>query len=566
MFVLPAYTNSNALMLTKLTIKNLALLRDTEINFKPGFSAVTGETGSGKSLFAVALTILSGAKTSPGIVRDGAKAAIIEGEFNSHRLADPVIFRREITSTNRNRIFINDSPVNLKKLISHSAEFIDITAQRAFSHLLEPSRHLDFLDSFANLSEQRNRLFKFEAEYKTLERKLSVLIKKRNEFFKRQDLLSFQLSEINEADPQPDEDNELKTEISRLEHFEEFHQNSLQFEDLLIDGDKSVISSLSESLRLLENLSKIDNSLKELLDELINSRESLKEIAQRISARRRKTVYEEETLERLREREQLIAGIKKKYGSSIGEVLARKVELEKQLSEGDETSASIKSLEKRRLDFIKQWSGLASEVSLIRHKSADIMQAKIIESLQKLGVKDARFEVRFIKFEDENGLYRADGKKWRLTGRGAEDVEFFLSTNPGIEPKPLVQVASGGELSRLLLALKDSSPAAGDDVTVIFDEIDTGVSGRIARLVGKKLKELAQERQLLVITHLPQIAALADHHYKVAKKSGESGTETEILELAREDRIQEIATLVSGGKVTDAALNQARNLMDESIG
>ncbi|MCF7811109.1 DNA repair protein RecN [bacterium] len=553
-------------MLTKLTIKNLALLRDTEINFKPGFSAVTGETGSGKSLFAVALTILSGAKTSPGIVRDGAKAAIIEGEFNSHRLADPVIFRREITSTNRNRIFINDSPVNLKKLISHSAEFIDITAQRAFSHLLEPSRHLDFLDSFANLSEQRNRLFKFEAEYKTLERKLSVLIKKRNEFFKRQDLLSFQLSEINEADPQPDEDNELKTEISRLEHFEEFHQNSLQFEDLLIDGDKSVISSLSESLRLLENLSKIDNSLKELLDELINSRESLKEIAQRISARRRKTVYEEETLERLREREQLIAGIKKKYGSSIGEVLARKVELEKQLSEGDETSASIKSLEKRRLDFIKQWSGLASEVSLIRHKSADIMQAKIIESLQKLGVKDARFEVRFIKFEDENGLYRADGKKWRLTGRGAEDVEFFLSTNPGIEPKPLVQVASGGELSRLLLALKDSSPAAGDDVTVIFDEIDTGVSGRIARLVGKKLKELAQERQLLVITHLPQIAALADHHYKVAKKSGESGTETEILELAREDRIQEIATLVSGGKVTDAALNQARNLMDESIG
>jgi DNA repair protein RecN (Recombination protein N) len=566
MFVLLANTNSNDLMLSRLTIKNLALLRDTEIIFKPGFSAITGETGSGKSLFAGAIAILSGAKTSSGIVRDGANVAIIEGEFNSHRFAEPVIVRREITSSNRSRAFINDSPVNLKILISHSTEFIDITAQRAFSHLLEPSRHLDFLDNFTNLSEQRSSLSEFETEYKALDRKINLLFKKRNEFIKRQDLISFQLSEINEVDPQPDEDNELKAEISRLEHFEEFHQNSLQLEDLLLDSDKSVISSLSESMRLLENLSKIDESLKDLLDELSASRESLKEIAQRVSTRRRQTVYEEDTLEILRERQQIITGIKKKYGSSIIEVIARKTELENQLSEGDETSNLINNLEKQRADLIKHWSSLAAEVSLIRLESADKLQVRIIESLQKLGVKDARFEVRFIKFDDENGLYQANGKKWRLTGRGAEDVEFFLSTNPGIEPKPLVQVASGGELSRLLLALKEASPAAGDDVTVIFDEIDTGVSGRIARLVGKKLKELAQDRQLLVITHLPQIAALADHHYKVAKKSGESGTETEIFELEREDRIQEIAALVSGGKVTDAALNQARNLMDESTG
>jgi len=553
-------------MLTRLTIKNLALLRDTEIIFKYGFSAVTGETGSGKSLLAGAIALLAGARSTSVIVRDGAKTAVIEGEFNTTKNSEPFIIRREITSSNRSRAFINDSPVNLKKLIGYSSDLLDITAQRAFSHLLEPSRHLDFLDNFAGNNVRRNSLSTFENEYKALDRRLNEFYKKRSSFRERQDLLSFQLSEINEVDPQPDEDDELKAEISRLEHFEEFHQNSLQLEDLLLGSDKSVASSLSESLRLLENLSKIDNSLIDLLDELSNSKDSLKEIAQRVSARRRQTVFDENTLEGLRERQQLLAGIIRKYGGNIAEVFARKAKLENELSEGDENSSKIANLEKQRAELVDRWSDLAAEVGRIRRKNAEKLQTKIINALKKLGVKDSRFEVRFIRVEDENGLYETDGKRLKLTGRGAEDVEFFLSTNPGIEPKPLVQVASGGELSRLLLSLKEASPSAGDDITVIFDEIDSGVSGRIARLVGKKLKELTKERQLLVITHLPQIAALADHHYKVVKKSGESGTETEIIELEREDRIKEIATLVSGGKVTDAALKQARNLMDESTG
>lgn len=549
-------------MIVRLTIKNFALIRDAEIRFRPGFIAVTGETGTGKSLLAAAVAFLIGGKAAPGVIRDGAQNAVVEGEFRLKTSKETHLIRRELTASGRSRAFYQDSPITLQQLSLQASELIDITAQRSFSHLLEPDRHLDFLDRFACLGDQRDKLADFEVNYLSIERKLNKLERKSRQFQERQDVISFQLSEINEVDPQPDEDDHLKAEIRLLEHFEEFHQIALRFEHLMQSGEKSVEIFLAEGSVLLEDLVKIDSDLKELIGDFSVAKDTLKEIARRISERRHRMVYGAEQLEELRERQHKLAGIIRKYGGNLPAVLTRREALAEELSNADENQHEIKLLKERRTQISGEWIVLARSVGKIRQDTAVKLQTNMKKSLARLGVKDAQFEVRFKMTRDENGLFEADGLHWKLTGRGAEKAEFFLSTNPGIEPKPLAQVASGGELSRLLLALKEIIPSAGDEATIMFDEIDTGVSGRIARLVGIKLKELSGNRQLIAITHLPQIAGLADQHIKVAKKVDGKAMETRMMELNDEERVQELAVLLSGGRVTKAAIEQARNLRE----
>jgi len=561
-------------MLIRLTIKNFALLRDTEINFDSGFTAVTGETGTGKSLLVGAISFLAGVKVAPGVVRDDASMAVVEGEFSLDEADDTLIIRRELSANGRSRAFIQDSPVTLKKLSERMLFLVDITAQRAYSHLLEPSKHLDFVDIFARLSEERSRLADFSLRYSNLDKRLERVIAKSREFRERQNLIGFQLDEINKVDPQPGEDDGLKVEIHRLEHFEEFHLNGERFENLLSSNEDAVDPTLAEASQLLENLAGIDETLVELRDEFTSARDALKEISGRVSERCRSLVFDAEQLESLRERQHRLNGIVRKYGGSLTAVLERKRDMERELSAGDANRLEIVDLEKQKEKLAVDWVKLADKVTEARHKAARKLESKVIRVLAELGVRDAMFEVRFISpplysspgfrggIKGGGVFLEIEGKRWRLTDRGAETAEFFLSTNPGLEPRPLAQVASGGELSRLLLALKEVIPAARNEATVLFDEIDTGVSGRIARLVGKKLKQLAVNRQLVTITHLPQIAGLADHHFRVSKKSEADKMKSEIIELKGEERIQEIALLLSGGTITDAALEQARNLIE----
>ncbi|MDP8239003.1 MAG: DNA repair protein RecN [Candidatus Hatepunaea meridiana] len=557
-------------MLSRLTVKNFALLRDTEIILDSGFTAITGETGSGKSLLVNAISFLVGGKIATGVVRDGAQTAVVEGEFifpavnhgglTAGKVAvDPprltassdsertVIIRRELSFNGRSRAFIQDSPVTIKQLSQLTSTLIDITAQRAFSHLLEPTRHLDFLDQFAGLYDERTKMTEYAGRYSSLERRLKNLTRKQKEFQQRQDLISFQLSEINAVDPQPGEDEQLRADVRRLEHFEEFHNNAQQFEYLISSSNTAVVTIIIEASQLLNNLADIDPELAALTDEFSTAGDTVKEIANQVSERRRRMIFETGKLESLRERQHQLSGITRKYGGNLSEALNRKAKLESELSSSYENRREITGLEEKKQKLLKEWNDLAQKVSKKRNIAAKKLQKSVIRSLEDLGVKDACFEVRFIQIP--------------VCERGIETVEFYLSTNPGIEPKPLVQVASGGELSRLLLAIKEAIPAADNEAAVIFDEIDTGVSGRIARLVGKKLKKLSSVRQLIAITHLPQIAGLADNHYKILKAPDKQGTVSEIKELDENGRIQELAMLLSGGKVTDAALEQAENLM-----
>jgi len=547
-------------MLSRLTISKFALFRDAEIEFDSGFTAITGETGAGKSLIINAISFLAGAKTTPGMVRDGARKAVIEAEFRT-RDGKNLLLRRELARDGGTRAFRDDSPISLRELVQSASSLVDITAQRAFSHLLDHDRHLDFLDLFARLTAERELLAGFHSKYSDLERRIGTLRQRREDFLKRRELIEFQLAEFDSLKPLPDEPQEIESEISRLEHFEEWQQNSARLVELLSEGESAVEPLLALAEPVLELLCRYDNGLKLYLSEFDSSRRTLKEIARTIADASRKLSCEPGKLEALRERQYALSGLVRKFGGSLQAALENWERLKQELGQGDESHLELAGFESQRTDLVKAWCDLAERVGDVRRNLARELEQKVVVSLGRLGVPEAKFDVRLTRSAEETGLFQCEGQRWRLDSRGAENAEFYLSANPGLEPKPLHQVASGGELSRLLLALKRALPLSDREATVFLDEIDTGVSGRVAELVGHALKELASGRQLIAITHLPQIASIADHHLKVSKIPGEDGTETEIASVTGELRVREIASLLSGGKITDAALKQAGILM-----
>ncbi len=547
-------------MLVRLTVKNFALIRDAEIQFKPGFTALTGETGSGKSLLVEALLFLSGSRAKPDIVSDDARVAVVEAEF-THPTLGVVILRREHSISGRSRAFHNDSPTTNKRLAETAAALLDITSQRAFSHLLAPARHLDFLDVYAGLSEERKNLAHCETEYRSLKRGIDELEKRVREFERNREWIEFQLQQIEEVCPSSDEAESLAGEIRRLEHAEEIHQISRRIDELLVDGPHALDAGLMEAMELFARIAEIDPALEDLTGELEGARTTIREIARRVSERCGGGNFDPERLEELRERQHQLTGLVRKFGGSLAALLENREHLLRRLEEGKEEKNQLKRMLEKRDELIGVWSKLAERVDGIRRRKARRLEEQIVGSLNRLGVEDAVFEARFALRPDPDGIYLREGRKWKLDALGTATAEFYLSTNPGHRPKPLAQVASGGELSRLLLALKEAVPPVDDEATVILDEIDVGVSGRIARMVGRKLRDLSANRQMIAITHLPQIAGLASHHLRVTKRTTGGRMETEIDELTGEERLREIALLLSSGEPTEAAFRQARNLM-----
>lgn len=551
-------------MLTRLTITDFALLRKAEVYFAGGLTAITGETGAGKSLLVGAIGFLGGQKAPFGVVRDGARKAVVEGEF-SRANGSVVILRREITADGRSRSFLDDEPASTRDLAESAAQLLDITSQRAFSRLLDSDRHLDFLDIYAGLTPDRGAMAQYESEFLAIERAIHKLQKSIDEHHRRRDFLTHQLREVEALAPEPGEDERLTAELRRLEHIEEIHQDGARISDLLTDDNDAVENKLTEVGRLMDRLSAFDPELTELASEVDSARSALREISRRVTARCRADGFEERALEEMRERQHRLAGLARRYGGSLTSALEQAESFRREISEGSSAEADLDSAREKRRARVAEWVVKADAVGIARREQAPRLAAAVVESLKELGVPQAKFEIRLVQTPDPDGLYASDGQNFRLTCRGAEDAEFYFSANAGIEPRPVVSVASGGELSRVMLALKESLPPGSDEASILFDEIDTGVSGRVARLVGMKLKALARGRQLFVITHLPQIASLADRHLKVIKRDDSGLSVTEVTELEGAERISELAAMISGGTVTEAAREQASLLLRDDL-
>lgn len=548
-------------MLVNLKVKNFALLRDTELSFKGGFTAITGETGAGKTLLVEALSFLAGGRTTPDIISDGGKLAVVEGQFQPSA-NDSIILRRELALNGRSRAFLNDSPVSLKQLTESCARLFDITSQRAFSHLLNPLQHLDFLDRFAGLESERADLLNYETDFNSLKRRISRLQVAYHQFQERRELIDFQLAQIDQVNPDYSETETLENEIKRLEHFEDLVNSGNQITGLLIEDQNAVDARLADAAKLFDRIVSYDNTLSDLVEELEKSRSVIREIARRIGERCNNESYNPDRLEELRQRHHQLIGLTRKFGGSFEALMETRDRLKHELSEGAEIEGTLNELVSERDKLTENWLKLAAEVTETRLLKSGLIKQKVEISLKKLGIKNCEFEVRSILRPETEGLLLREGHRYRLDRFGGETVEFFLSTNTGMKPRPLAKVASGGELSRLLLALKEATPPADKEATVILDEIDSGVSGKVAQLVGLKLRMLAKHRQIITITHLPQIAGLASHHIRVAKRNVDGRMMTEITTLDGVRRVHEVAAMLSGGKVTDAALEQAGNLIE----
>lgn len=566
-------------MLKSLDIKDYALIDDLHLEFGTGLNILTGETGAGKSILIDAMGLLLGNRASTEVVRNGSVKSIVEGIFNVSKnkkvknilneneldTYEELIIRREISQKGANRCFVNDTPVALNVIKEIGELLVDLHGQHDHQSLLRQELHIEMLDEFAGLDDE---VAEFRKKIKKLNDsiiELNELLNKEKELKERKEIVEFQIKEIDEVSPREGEEDELEKELNVLDNSERLIQLTEEVYSGLYDGESNAYDMLGQLANSLEDLSEIDEKFSDKLTELNSAVSIINEVAAFVRSYKDKIDLDPERLEEVRERLGSLNLLKKRYGGSIEAVLELRNKLADELDIAENFSQKKNELEREIATQRKECGILAENLNGKRNKIIPGVQKEIAEALSLLGFSSAVFEVSIKKQEakssDQNYL-PAQGKNYIYNKFGIDRVEFFISANKGENPKPLVKVASGGEVSRIMLALK-TILAKNDKLPVlIFDEIDTGVSGRIAQKVGKALKELSGYHQLIVITHLPQIAGLADIHFMIEKKEEKNRTVTEVKVLNEKERIHEVAKLLSGENVTEAGIISARELIN----
>jgi len=566
-------------MLKSLYIKDYALVDDLRVDFKSGLNIITGETGAGKSIIVGAMAVILGDKFEKDVIRTGATKTILEGEFTlpesselSSFLKDNdltwennfVIIRRELNESGRSRSFINDTPVPINVLETLGNFLVDLHGQHQHQLLLQVSRHIDYLDEFAELADEVHTVRVGYQKYIELTKRFKELQEHGNELKQKTDLFSFQLNEIKSVNPYPNEDEELKKEEIILKNSEILYESTKALFGILYESDGSVSEVLKKALLKLEELAGIDERFNSIKSECENAGIIIDEISNSLGDYNSKINFDSVRLEEIRQRLALLTGLKKKYGGTINTILEQKENLEHELQlidNLDEEIASIKHKVDEQLEFIKNKS---IELSEKRRITADQLSNKVKEELSQLGMTNAKFNI-FDSYKEitEGHFVEIDGRRIQISSKGIDQVEFLISANPGENLKPLASVASGGEISRIMLALKTLLAEADKVPVLIFDEIDIGISGRIAQAVGKSLRKLSQSHQIICITHLPQIASSGHQQYLVEKIMSDCKTITTIRELSKEERIEQIARLIGGEIITNAHLSSAIELINE---
>lgn len=565
-------------MLKSLEIKDYALIDHTEIGFGRGLNIITGETGAGKSILIDAMSLLLGERASVEVIRKGAQKAFVEGFFdvelnkkvrslleaNEIEFQPDLIIRREISLKGSNRCFINDTPVALTLIKQLGDLLVDLHGQHEHQSLLRIESHIGFLDEYSGNSKL---IEEYQVFYKELNKKTSELknlISKEESIKEKREIYAFQIKEIDSVSPSVGEDDTILNELNILENSEKLLELTEEVYTKLYDAEPSVIDLLGETKHKLNQLSGIDKSFLESEGECDSALAIVKELADSLRSYKSKIDVDPKETEYKRERLGAINMLKKKYGGSIENIIEHRNKIGKDFELADNFSDAISKIQSEIKALQKSAGEAAEKISLSRKKSAAKIESEVIKSLNQLGISDSSFKVKISKTEadkDSVDFILFNNKKYSYSNTGFDEVEFYISTNIGEDVKPLTKVASGGEVSRIMLSLKTILAKSDKLPVLIFDEIDTGVSGRIAQKVGAALRDLASFHQIIAITHLPQIAGMANFHYSVEKKQIDDRTVSSIRQLDENERINEVAKLVSGEVLTKESIESAKQLI-----
>ncbi|REB10067.1 DNA repair protein RecN [Sporosarcina sp. BI001-red] len=554
-------------MLSELSIKNFAIIEDLDVSFEEGLTVLTGETGAGKSIIIDAVQLVAGGRGSIEFIRHGTKKAELEAmftvgvhnhpvfqkleEFGIEAEDGTIILRRELNQSGKTTCRVNGKLVTIAILRELGSQLIDIHGQHENQELMHQKRHIHLLDSFAGppFKIAMKSYTDLYEDYVKLHKKLSLASENEQQIAQRIDLYTFQLTEIDEAALQVGEEETLESERVKLQHFHRlFDRLNSAYE--AIQGDSHALDFLGTAMSDLEDAASVDGDLKTLAETTGESFYSLQDVAHDIKGMLDEMEYDPNRLEVVEDRLALFTTLKRKYGTSIEDILLYREKIADRLDElinrDDRLEKEQEKLQHLRADLEIE----AGELSAIRKKSSTMLEEAIMEQLRQLHMGKAEFQVKIERKEAGSFDYN-----------GFDDVAFYISTNVGEPMKPLVKVASGGELSRVMLALKTIFSKHQGITSIIFDEVDTGVSGRVAQAIAEKIAMVAMNSQVLCISHLPQVAAMADHHYLIRKEVMDDRTRTSIQDVLDEDRTRELSRMLSGAEVTPLTLRHADELL-----
>ena len=550
-------------MLKQLYIKNFTLIDELNIQMHPGFSVITGETGAGKSIILGAIGLLLGNRADSKSIKAGRDRCVIEAHFDLSKydmqqfftdndidedLSDTII-RRELTAAGKSRAFINDTPVSLTKMRELGEQLVDIHSQHQNLLLQKEDFQLNVVDIIAQDEKQRKNYEAAYNQYKQANQKLNALKAEIEKNRENEDFLRFQFKELDEAQLQNGEQEELEQEYEMLSHSEDIKTALYQADNHLSGDDGNIIERLKQISEQLANIKDVYPEVTELLERIDSSYIELKDIAQEVNGLTDHVEFDPARLETINERLDKLNSLQQKFHvRDLGELIETYHQLEEQLSHIDHSDEDVEALEQEVVQLLEKVQKQAKELTAIRTKAAKKVEEEMKQRLIPLGIPNVRFSISLTEKP--------------LSHDGGDKVSFLFSANKSTPLQPVTQVASGGEIARVMLSLKAMISGAVKLPTIIFDEIDTGVSGKIAEKMAQIMVEMGNhERQVLSITHLPQIAAMGSHHYKVSKEETDEGTISRMTELSQQERIQEIAQMLSGSDVSEAALANAKELL-----
>lgn len=568
-------------MLQNLYIKNFALIDEISIDFESGLNIVVGETGAGKSIVIDALLTTLGERTSAELVKSGETKAVVEATFSIDKpelinsilndpeniVKDTIILRREVTAKGTSRCFLNDTPYQLSLIKELGEYLVDFHGQHTHQQLLSSKFQIELLDS---VSDSETFVESYKELKKQLEEQIKTITKLEQELYvlqKERETVDFNLQELMRINPQPNELETIENQLKKLENLELINTTLNEVYEILYKSNVSVVDNISVATRKLGNLVKFDHSLDEVIKQLENTLDSITEISNEIQKKFIDFEFDPEYVENLRTRLSELKYLEKKY-LTYDNIFIEKERLEKLVLSTYSLEEEIEKSKAKVAQIKEEIKKIAYAIHSKRVEGIELLEKKIPEILEKLGMKNVVFKVA-INFEetDNNSIKDLtidfDGKNVKLLSNGIDKIEFLIATNPSTKPLPLSNIASGGELSRLMLALKSIAAEHYKFPTMIFDEIDVGISGKIASMTAQLMKSIAKKHQIIAITHLPQIASAGNNMILIEKKETDGSFMITAKRLNKEEKIVEIARLLSGESISEFALENAKKLIEE---